>query len=137
VENALDASAQSIEVRIEGGGRSLIEVSDDGAGIPAAELPLAVERHATSKMRTIDDLFAIRTLGFRGEALASIAAVAHLELVSRARSEAGGSRLRVESGSRARAEPVGAPAGTLVRVRDLFFNPCPPEIPQGPGDGAS
>ncbi len=122
VENALDAGAHSIEVRIEGGGRSLIEVSDNGVGIPAAEVPLAVERHATSKLRTIDDLFAIRTLGFRGEALASIAAVAHLELVSRARSESGGTRLRIESGSKGRMEKVGAPEGTVVRVRDLFFN---------------
>ena len=122
VENALDAGARSIGVRIEGGGRSLVEVSDDGAGIPAAEVPLAVQRHATSKLRTIDDLFAIRTLGFRGEALASIAAVAHLELTSRAQQEPGGTRLRIQGGSGSRTEAVGAPVGTVVRVRDLFFN---------------
>lgn len=122
VENALDAGARSIGVRIEGGGRILVEVSDDGAGIPAAEIPLAVERHATSKLRTIDDLFAIRTLGFRGEALASIAAVAHLELTSRAQQEPGGTRLRIQGGTGRRTEAVGAPAGTVVRIRDLFFN---------------
>jgi DNA mismatch repair protein MutL len=122
VENALDAGARSVGVRIEGGGRRLVEVSDDGAGIPAAEVPLAVERHATSKLRTIDDLFAITTLGFRGEALASIAAVAHLELVTRAQQESGGTRLHIEGGRGSRTEAVGAPAGTVVRVRDLFFN---------------
>jgi DNA mismatch repair protein MutL len=122
VENALDAGAHSIAVRIEGGGRKLVEVSDDGVGIPAAEVPLAVERHATSKLRSIDDLFAIRTLGFRGEALASIAAVAHLELVTRTAQDPTGTRLRTEGGSAARPEAVGAPAGTVVRVRDLFFN---------------
>ena len=122
VENALDAGARSIAVRIEGGGRRLVEVSDDGAGIPAEEVPLAVERHATSKLRTIDDLFAIRTLGFRGEALASIAAVAHLELISRTSHDPKGTRLRVEGGNAGRPETVGAPAGTVVRVQDLFFN---------------
>jgi DNA mismatch repair protein MutL len=122
VENALDAGARSIAVRIEGGGRRLVEVSDDGGGIPAEEVPLAVERHATSKLRTIDDLFAIRTLGFRGEALASIAAVAHLELVSRTAQDPIGTRLRAEGGHAGKPEAVGAPAGTVVRVRDLFFN---------------
>jgi DNA mismatch repair protein MutL len=122
VENALDAGARSIAVRIEGGGRKLVEVSDDGAGIPAEEMPLAVERHATSKLRTIDDLFAIRTLGFRGEALASIAAVAHLEVVSRTPQVAKGTRLRAEGGRAGKPESVGAPAGTVVRVRNLFFN---------------
>jgi DNA mismatch repair protein MutL len=122
VENALDAGARSIAVRIEGGGRKLVEVSDDGAGIPAEQVPLAIERHATSKLRTIDDLFAIRTLGFRGEALASIAAVAHLELVSRTLRDSKGTRLRAEGGNAGRPEPVGAPAGTVVRVRNLFFN---------------
>ncbi len=122
VENALDAGACSIAVRIEGGGRRLVEVSDDGAGIPAGEMPLAVERHATSKLRNIEDLFAIRTLGFRGEALASIAAVARVELVSRTPHDSKGTRLRAEGGVTGRPEPMGAPAGTVVRVRDLFFN---------------
>ena len=122
IENALDAGARAIGVRIERGGRGLVEVSDDGEGIPAAEVPLAVERHATSKLQTKDDLFAIRTLGFRGEALASIGAVAHLELVSRPPDAAGGMRLRTEGGHVGKPEPVGAPHGTVVRVRDLFFN---------------
>ena len=122
IENALDAGARSIGVRVERGGRSLVEVSDDGAGIPAAEVPLALERHATSKLQTREDLFAIRTLGFRGEALASIGAVAHLELVSRPPDAAGGTRLRSEGGHVGKPEPIGAPQGTVVRVRDLFFN---------------
>ncbi len=122
IENALDAGARSIGVRVERGGRSLVEVSDDGAGIPAAEVPLALERHATSKLQTKEDLFAIRTLGFRGEALASIGAVAHLELVSRPPDAAGGTRLRSEGGHVGKPEPIGAPQGTVVRVRDLFFN---------------
>jgi DNA mismatch repair protein MutL len=122
VENALDAGAGAIRVRVERGGRGLVEVADDGAGIPAAEVTLAVERHATSKLQTTDDLFAIRTLGFRGEALASIGAVAHLELISRPGDAAGGMRLRLEGGRAGKLEPIGAPQGTLVRVRDLFFN---------------
>lgn len=122
VENALDAGARSLDIRIEGGGRRLVEVSDDGVGIPAQEVPLAIERHATSKLQTIEDLFAIRTLGFRGEALASIGAVAQLELISRSPQEGQGTRLRVEGGVVSRPESVGAPQGTVVRVRDLFYN---------------
>lgn len=122
IENALDAGAQTIRVRSEAGGRGLVEVADDGIGIPAAEVPLAFARHATSKLRTTDDLFLIRTLGFRGEALASMAAVAHMELVSRASGEAVGTRLRAEAGAIGTPEPTGAPQGTVVRVRDLFFN---------------
>lgn len=122
LENALDAGARTVQLRIEDGGRGLIEVGDDGDGIAAAEIPLALARHATSKLRTTDDLFAIRTLGFRGEALASIAAVARLELVSRTPGEAGGTRLTAEGGVVGKPGPTGAPAGTVVRVRDLFFN---------------
>jgi DNA mismatch repair protein MutL len=122
LENALDAGARTVQLRIEDGGRGLIEVGDDGEGIPAAELPLALARHATSKLRTTDDLFAIQTLGFRGEALASIAAVARLELVSRTGGEAGGTRLTAEGGVVGKPGPIGAAAGTVVRVRDLFFN---------------
>ncbi len=122
VENALDASASSIEITVERGGSGLIEVSDDGIGIPRAEVPLAVARFATSKLRTAEDLFAIRTLGFRGEALSSIGAVSRLELITRALEEETGSRLVVESGQAGDVQSVGAPRGTILRVRDLFYN---------------
>jgi DNA mismatch repair protein MutL len=120
-ENALDAGATRVEVDVEGGGTVRIRVSDDGAGIPAGELPLAVARHATSKIDDVEDLWRIRTLGFRGEALASIAAVADLRITSRTRGHNEGATLRcraaevVEQGAAA-----GAP-GTTVEVRDLFF----------------
>jgi DNA mismatch repair protein MutL len=122
IENALDAEASRIDVRIEHGGRSLIEVADDGVGIPAAEVPLAVARYATSKLETADDLMAIKSLGFRGEALASIAAVTRLELVTRASGEGAGTRLVVDGGESGKPQPTGSPQGTVVRVRDLFFN---------------
>jgi DNA mismatch repair protein MutL len=122
IENSLDAEAGKIEIRIERGGRGLIEVADDGSGIPAAEVGLAVARYATSKLATTADLFAIQTLGFRGEALSSIGAVARMELVSRATGEEVGTRLVVEGGKAAPPQPTGAPQGTWVRVRDLFFN---------------
>ncbi len=122
VENALDAGARRIHVAIEKGGRRLIEVADDGCGIPTADAPLTFSRHATSKLTSLDDLFAVRTLGFRGEALASIGSVARVELVSRAREETAGATVRVEGGRASGPEPVGAPPGTVVRVRDLFFN---------------
>ncbi|GAB4523270.1 MAG: DNA mismatch repair endonuclease MutL [Anaerolineales bacterium] len=122
VENALDAGAHSIQVRIEEAGQRLIEISDDGHGIPAEELPLAVTRHATSKLYTAEDLFHIVTLGFRGEALASIASVSRFTIVSRPPQAPAGARLRVEGGHAGTVEPVGAPPGTLVRVEDLFYN---------------
>lgn len=122
VENALDASATSIEIKVERGGSGLIEVSDDGVGIPRREVPLAVSRFATSKLRTAEDLFAIQTLGFRGEALSSIGAVSRLELVTRAIGEEMGSRLVVEGGQLGDVQSVGAARGTILRVRDLFFN---------------
>jgi DNA mismatch repair protein MutL len=122
VENAIDAGAGRIEIRVEGGGRSLVEVGDDGCGIPASELPLAVARYATSKLATAEDLFAIETLGFRGEALSSIGAVSRLEISTAAQDAEVGSRLTVEGGEIDDVEPVGAPQGTIVRVRDLFYN---------------
>ncbi|MCG2786662.1 MAG: DNA mismatch repair endonuclease MutL [Anaerolineae bacterium] len=103
-------------------GRALIEVSDDGKGIPAGELSLAVERHATSKLQNADDLFQIGTLGFRGEALASIGSVSRMTITSRTADSAAGARVRIEAGIPGVVEPVGAPQGTLVRVEDLFFN---------------
>jgi DNA mismatch repair protein MutL len=122
IENALDAAASRIDVRIEGAGQTLIEVADDGSGIAAAELPLAVARYATSKLEETQDLFAIRTLGFRGEALASIGAVSRMEIVSRRAEETSGASLTVEGSQAGRRTPRGAAVGTVVSVRDLFFN---------------
>ncbi len=122
VENALDAGAKTLTVTIQEAGRRLIEIADDGSGIPAGELLLAVERHATSKLASAADLFRIGTLGFRGEALASIGSVSRMTITSRVKSAEAGARIRVEGGIPAPAEPVGAPVGTSVRVEDLFYN---------------
>jgi DNA mismatch repair protein MutL len=122
LENALDAQAGQISIHIEQAGRRLIEVADDGLGIPSQELPLALARHATSKLTQADDLFHITTLGFRGEALASIASVSHLTLISRQSSEEVGGCVRQDGGLNTTFEPIGAPAGTQVRVEDLFYN---------------
>ncbi|HEY3312144.1 MAG TPA: DNA mismatch repair endonuclease MutL [Anaerolineales bacterium] len=122
VENALDAGAKTIGVSIQEAGRRLIEIADNGGGIPGNELSLAVERHATSKLQNANDLFHIDTLGFRGEALASIGSVSRLLITSRVKSAEAGARLRVEAGIAGSIEPVGAPVGTTVRVEDLFYN---------------
>jgi DNA mismatch repair protein MutL len=122
LENALDAGATHIAIVIEGAGQRLIEVADDGCGIPASELALAVERHATSKLRSAADLFRIATLGFRGEALASIGSVSSLTLTSRQPGSPDGARLSVEAGFAGKVAPVGAPVGTVVRVEHLFHN---------------
>lgn len=122
IENALDAGASRIHVRIEGAGQRLIEVSDDGLGIPVAELPLALERHATSKLSAPEDLEHIHTLGFRGEALAAIASVSRFTLISRPAESEAAARIQVDAGQRAGVDQVGAPVGTLAHVEDLFFN---------------
>jgi DNA mismatch repair protein MutL len=122
VENALDAGAKFVDVEIAAAGRALLQVADDGAGIPAAELALAIERHATSKLASADDLFRIATLGFRGEALASIGSVSRLTIISRTADAPEGARLHVEGGIIGRLEKTGAPVGTLVSVEDLFYN---------------
>lgn len=122
VENALDAGARSVVVEIVAGGRECIRVRDDGAGMSAADLPLAIERHATSKLRRFEDLAHLRTFGFRGEALASIAAVSDLEIVTRPVDATHGHRLRSTFGRRTAVEPVAAAPGTVVTVRDLFAN---------------
>ena len=122
-ENALDAQARKISIQIADAGRTLIELSDDGVGIPPGEMDLAIARHATSKLRNAEDLFHIQTLGFRGEALASIASVSRFSLTSRARDVEVGARLLVEGGQAlGPSQPVGVPEGTVVRVEDLFFN---------------
>lgn len=122
IENALDAGATAITVEVEEGGRRLIRVSDNGSGIPAAEAALAFHRHATSKLQTVEDLSRIVTLGFRGEALASIAAVSRTTLTTRARDESAGMAIRMEGGELRFRRPVGAPVGTVVEVEQLFFN---------------
>jgi DNA mismatch repair protein MutL len=121
-ENALDAGARTLTISIAEAGRALIEVADDGSGIPASELPLAVERHATSKLVQSEDLFHISTLGFRGEALASIGSVSRMTVTSRVADSSEGARLHIEGGISGRVEVVGAPVGTVVRVEDLFYN---------------
>jgi DNA mismatch repair protein MutL len=122
IENAIDAEAGHITIAIEGAGQTVIEISDDGMGIHPDDLPLALARHATSKLLSADDLFRIATLGFRGEALASIGSVSRLTLTSRLKNVETGFRLRVEGGRTEAPTPVGAPAGTVVRVENLFYN---------------
>jgi DNA mismatch repair protein MutL len=122
VENSLDAGAKEISVWLEASGSSLIRVSDDGEGIPSRDLSLAVERHATSKLKDEADLFRVSTLGFRGEALPSIGSVSRLEIVSRFRQEEIGARLKVVGGKKSEPEAAGRPVGTTVEIRDLFFN---------------
>ena len=122
VENALDAEATKIGVELETGGTRLIRVRDDGFGIPSGELVLALSRHATSKIASLDDLDRIASMGFRGEALPSIASVSRLTLESRLRDAASGARVRVDGGVVSAVEPAALKAGTTVEVRDLFFN---------------
>ena len=122
VENALDAGATRIVITIEFGGKRLIRVEDDGEGMTAADAALAVERHATSKIARAEDLAAIATLGFRGEALPSIGSVSRLRLRTRARDAGDGVEVRVAGGGAAEVAPAGAPPGTVVEVRDLFYN---------------
>jgi DNA mismatch repair protein MutL len=122
IENAIDAGAAGIQVRIRTAGQDLIEVADDGVGMAPDDLPLAFRRHATSKIRSLDDLRTIHTLGFRGEALASIAAVARVEAVSRTRDRGEGYRVVVEGGELLTAEAAGSPPGTRITVERLFYN---------------
>jgi DNA mismatch repair protein MutL len=122
VENAVDAGATRIAIAIEFGGKRLIAVEDDGEGMSPEDAGLALERHATSKIRSASDLAAIRTLGFRGEALPSMASVSRFRLRTRARGALSGTELRVEGGGEPVVREVGAPEGTLVEVSDLFFN---------------
>ena len=121
VENSLDAGATAISVEIRNGGLSLIRVSDDGSGMDAADAPLAVARFSTSKIRTLSDLDAITTLGFRGEALASMAAVARLELLTRSGAALEGIRVRAADGQ-VESQPAASPAGCSVAVTDIFYN---------------
>jgi len=122
IENALDAGADTITIEVDDGGRQMIRVSDNGGGIPADEVELAFARHATSKLQVVDDLNRITTLGFRGEALASIAAVSRVTLTTRHHDEVAGTTIQAEGGELRSVRATGAPSGTVVEVANLFFN---------------
>jgi DNA mismatch repair protein MutL len=122
LENSVDAGATRIDVSVEKGGLDLVRVADDGCGIAPDQLPLAVASHATSKIASADDLFDVRTLGFRGEALASIAEVSELLLRSRTRDQQAGAQLEVRGGAAGSVAPCGCPVGTVLEIRHLFFN---------------
>ena len=122
VENAIDAGASAVVVEIQRGGMGVIRVTDNGCGIAPGELPTAFLRHATSKLRTPEDLGRIGTLGFRGEALAAISAVSRVDILTRQKGAAGGASLHLEGGVPGQVEDAGAPEGTTIVVRDLFYN---------------
>jgi len=122
IENAIDAGATTITVEIRAGGQQLIQVADNGSGIIASDIETAFLRHATSKLHSSDDLQSIQTLGFRGEALAAIAAVSQLTVVSKVKDEKSGVRLSLEGGKQTSRETVGAPQGTVIAVTNLFYN---------------
>ncbi|HTN77734.1 MAG TPA: DNA mismatch repair endonuclease MutL, partial [Pirellulaceae bacterium] len=122
LENAVDAGASRIDVTVEQGGSELIRIVDNGCGIAPEQLTLAIASHATSKIRDADDLFRVATMGFRGEALASIAEVSQLTLRSRTPESEAGAQLEVDGGSVGPVVPCGAPVGTTLEVRRLFFN---------------
>lgn len=122
IENSIDAGASEIKVEVRQGGRRLIRVIDDGGGIPAQEVELAFERHSTSKLKDAEDLYHIATLGFRGEALPSIAAVSKVTFVTRTEEQEIGVLLRLEGGKVIKRQKKGAPRGTVVSVEELFFN---------------
>ena len=122
LDNSIDAGSDRITIRVEKGGKKGIRVSDNGAGMDRDDLLLCIERHATSKINSISDLFSIKTLGFRGEALPSISSVSKLEITSRPGDQLVGYKMRVEGGKLRSIDETGAPAGTIVEVRDLFYN---------------
>ncbi len=122
VENSIDAGAREVKVEVRQGGRRLMRVMDDGTGIPAAEVGLAFARHATSKIASVEELSSIATLGFRGEALASVAAVSQLTIVTRTAEEDVGTLLRLEGGKVTQRQKKGCPQGTVVTVENLFYN---------------
>ncbi len=122
VENSLDAGAQHIQIILRDAGTTLLQVIDDGKGMSETDARMAFERHATSKIQQASDLFALRTMGFRGEALASIAAVAHVELLTRRAEDEIGTRLEIAGSRVLSQEPVSAPVGTSMKIKDLFFN---------------
>src|SRR5262252_7614596 len=122
LENALDADSTRIRVNVEAGGKKLIQIADNGCGMVRDDALLAFERHATSKIKDADDLLSVETLGFRGEALPSIASVARLHLETRAADEASGTVIEINGGKIFKVEEAGLPLGTSITIRDLFFN---------------
>lgn len=122
IENSLDAGADAIHVEVAASGRQLIRISDNGSGIPSDEIELAFKRHATSKLRESDDLQRLSTLGFRGEALASISAVSQTTVITRHREDKMGVSLKMTGGDILHHKPIGAPAGTVITIENLFFN---------------
>src|SRR5579864_8097778 len=122
LENSLDAESTRIRIQIEAGGKKLIQITDNGCGMVRDDALLAFERHATSKLKNAEDLLSVATLGFRGEALPSIASVSRLRLETCAAGEAAGTVVEINGGKIARVEEAGLPAGTSITVRDLFFN---------------
>ena len=123
VENSLDAGAQRIDVDIEEGGLKLVRIADDGLGMSPEDAELSLLRHATSKLRSADDLFRLTTMGFRGEALASVASVSRLQLTTRSKDTAFAYRIAMESGQKqSPSREVGGPVGTQIEIRDLFYN---------------
>lgn len=122
LENAIDAQATAVTIEIKDGGCSMVRVTDNGCGIPRDQIALAFLRHATSKIRSVEDLFTVSSLGFRGEALASIAAVAQVELISKTSDSLTGSRYQIEGGAERGLEEIGAPEGTTIIARNLFYN---------------
>ena len=131
LENAIDAGAQKIKLIVKDAGKTLIQVVDDGIGMTETDARMSFERHATSKLSTAEDLFAIRTKGFRGEAMASIAAVAHVELKTKKHDVEVGVILEVQASKIQKQEPCQTAAGTSVAVKNLFFNiPRPTKFPK-------
>src|ERR671936_55032 len=122
LENSLDAGATDLRIEVESGGRRLIRIADDGCGMLRDDALLAFERHATSKLRDVKDLLSIATLGFRGEALPSIASVSRLLLETRSPEETTGTTIEIAGGKMLRCDEAGLPGGTVITVRDLFYN---------------
>ncbi len=122
IDNSIDAEANRIVVKIEKGGKALVRVSDNGVGMSRDDLLLCLERHATSKIETVSDLFCVKSFGFRGEAIPSIASVSRMQIISRLRDELAGHRVRIEGGKLIAIEETGAPPGTIVEARSVFFN---------------
>ena len=122
VENAIDAGSSAITVEIKEGGISFIRITDNGCGIEREQVPLAFLRHSTSKIRNVEDLMCVKSLGFRGEALSSIAAIARVELITKTYDNLTGTRYVIEGSKELANEEVGAPEGTTFLVRDIFYN---------------
>jgi len=122
VENSIDAGATNIKIETKKGGISYIRITDNGKGISEDDFEMAFEPHATSKIRKADDLSTVKTMGFRGEALASIAAISHVEVISKTENSSYGTKVVFEAGEMLSKEEVGSPKGTTIVVTDLFFN---------------